>query len=119
MNGEKHRGKTDAVVGLIDIYPTLLDLRGLPANDNVVGRSLKPLLHNRNANWDHPALTYRKDGGRSLRNQRYRYIEYGDGSQELYDHKNDHNEWNNLAKDPAAAAVLKDLSSQLSKLHRK
>lgn len=119
MNGEKHRGKTDAVVGLIDIYPTLLDLCGLPANDKVVGRSLKPLLHDRNANWDHPALTYRKDGGRSLRNQRYRYIEYGDGSQELYDHDKDPNEWNNLAKDPAAAAVLKDLSSQLSKLHRK
>ena len=119
MNGEKHRGKTDAVVSLIDIYPTLLDLCGLPPNDKVEGRSLKPLLHDPNADWDHPALTYRKDGGRSLRNERYRYIEYGDGSRELYDHQNDPNEWHNLASDPTSATVLEELGKQLSRLHRK
>lgn len=117
MQGEKHRGKTDAVVGLIDIYPTLVDLCGLPANDKVVGRSLKPLLQNLNAKWNHPALTYRKDNGRSLRNDRYRYIEYGDGTQELYDHEKDPNEWKNLASDPEHASVLKELSQKLTELH--
>lgn len=117
MEGEKFRGQTNRVVGLIDIYPTLLDLCGLPANDKVVGRSLKPLLLDRKADWNHPALTYRKDGGRSLRTQRYRYIEYRDGSKELYDHKNDPNEWRNLAPDPNFDAIVKDLSQKLADLH--
>jgi len=55
---------------------------------------------------------------RPLRNQRYRTIEYGDGSKELYDHNNDPNEWQNLANDPASAAVGKELGQQLSELHR-
>ncbi|MDB4387000.1 sulfatase [Akkermansiaceae bacterium] len=117
MQGEKHRGKTDAVVGLIDIYPTLVDLCGLPANDKVVGRSLKPLLLDREAAWNHPALTYMKDGARSLRTDRYRYIEYGDGSKELYDHKVDPNEWNNLAPDAEHASVLKELEQKMSQHH--
>ncbi|MDB4728736.1 sulfatase [Akkermansiaceae bacterium] len=117
MQGEKHRGKTDAVVGLIDIYPTLVDLCGLPANDKVVGRSLKPLLLDREAAWNHPALTYMKDGARSLRTDRYRYIEYGDGSKELYDHKVDPNEWNNLAPDTEHASVLKELEQKMSQHH--
>jgi len=117
MQGEKHRGKTDAVVGLIDIYPTLVDLCDLPANDKVVGRSLKPLLIDPEAKWDHPALTYRKDGGRSLRTQRYRYIEYGDGSQELYDHDHDPNEWQNLASNPEHSNTLKILKQKLGELH--
>ncbi|MFW2385934.1 MAG: sulfatase/phosphatase domain-containing protein, partial [Akkermansiaceae bacterium] len=118
MQGEKHHGKTDAVVSLTDLYPTLVDLCGLPANDKVVGRSLKPLIQNRDADWDHPALTYLKDGARSLRTQRYRYIEYADGSQELYDHESDPNEWKNLANDPKHVGLMKKLSEELTKLHR-
>lgn len=118
MQGEKHHGKTDAVVSLTDLYPTLVDLCDLPANDKVVGRSLKPLIQNRDADWDHPALTYLKDGARSLRTQRYRYIEYADGSQELYDHESDPNEWKNLAPDPKQVRLLKKFSEEFTKLHR-
>ena len=42
MGGEKHTGRTDRIVGLIDLYPTLVDLCGLPANEKAEGRSLKP-----------------------------------------------------------------------------
>ena len=118
MQGEKYRGKTDAVVSLIDLYPTLVDLCGLPANDKVVGHSLKPLLLNREAEWNHSSLTYLKDGARTLRTHRYRYIEYGDGSQELYDHQSDPNEWTNLAPDSAHADILKKLQQELASLHR-
>lgn len=115
MQGEKYRGRTDRVVSLLDIYPTLVDLCGLPANDKVVGRSLKPLLINREAEWGHPALTYRKDGSVGVRDERYRYIEYSDGSTELYDHKNDPNEWKNLAENPEYAAVMKSMRQKLMK----
>ena len=49
MQGDLSQGRCDRVVGLIDIYPTLVDLCDLPANDQVVGRSLKPLLSNSQA----------------------------------------------------------------------
>ena len=121
MEGEKYRGKTDAVVGLIDLYPTILDLCGLPANDKISGHSLKPLILNRETEWNHPTLTYRDNsediGGRSIRDQRYRYIEYHDGSQELYDHETDPNEWTNLAPDPAHESRLKAMKQKLADHH--
>ncbi len=117
MDGKNHRGQADGVVGLIDVYPTLLDLCGLPANDKVVGRSFKSLVMDREADWDHPALTYRKDGGKSIRDERYRYIEYGDGSNELYDHDTDPNEWTNLVTDPDYTSALKTMQAKLKKHH--
>ena len=119
MGGEKYVGRSDRVVSLIDIYPTLVDLCGLPPNKKVVGRSLKPLLMDRRAKWDFPALTYRKNDGKTLRDERFRYIEYGDGSTELYDHNSDPNEWTNLAKDPKYAAVMKSMREKLLKYHIK
>jgi len=111
------KGQCDQVVGLIDIYPTLVDLCGLPANTKVVGRSLKPLIENPNKKWDYPALTYRKDGGKSIRSDRYRYIEYGDGSMELYDHSKDPNEWKNLAPAKEYAPALKMMQAKLKESH--
>ncbi|MEM1443597.1 MAG: sulfatase [Verrucomicrobiota bacterium] len=107
-------GKCDRVVGLVDLYPTLVDLCGLPANEQVAGRSLKPLLEHRKTKWNYPALTYRKDGGKSLQYKDYHYIEYGDGSMELYDHSEDPNEWKNLAGDSKYAEVVDRMQSQFS-----
>ncbi|MGJ8656592.1 MAG: sulfatase [Akkermansiaceae bacterium] len=117
MNGKKYKGECEKVVGLIDIYPTLVDLCNLPANDKVVGRSLKPLIVNPKAKWDFPTLTYRKDGGKAVRFHQYRYIEYGDGSQELYDHNKDPNEWKNLATYIEYKSVLEGMKELLTKNH--
>ena len=117
MGGEKHTGRTDRIVGLIDLYPTLVDLCGLPANEKAEGRSLKPLLMDRQAEWDFPALTYRKGESKSVRDERFRYIEYGDGSKELYDHLSDPNEWTNLAKDPGYADQMEIMQEKLSHYH--
>lgn len=68
-----------------------------PPNDKVVGRSLKPLLANPNAQWNYPAFTFKKGGRKSIQYGPWRYIEYEDGSMELYDHRKDPNEWRNLA----------------------
>ncbi len=89
-------------VSLIDIFPTLADLCFESVPTNLDGHSLTPLLANPSAHWGYAALTsYSQDnrGGalhRSVRTETHRYILYSDGSEELYDHRNDPNELKNL-----------------------
>ena len=93
-------------VGAIDIYPTLLDLCGLTPNPLNEGHSLEPLLKNTFEPWDHIALTTYGRNNHSVRDEHFRYIRYEDGSEEMYDHRNDKDEWTNLA-DSAAYDVEK------------
>ncbi len=102
-------------VGLIDIYPTLVELCKLPKNKNLQGRSLVPLLNNPSLPWDHPVLTTHHPGNHAIRSERWRYIHYANGDEELYDHRYDPNEFRNLAEDPEYAAVKKRLSTYLPK----
>ncbi len=88
-------------VGLIDVYPTLLDLCGLPEKADLEGISLRPLLKDPATEWTRPALCTFGRNNHSLRSDDWRYTIYDDGSEELYDHRNDPNEWKNLAADPA------------------
>ena len=105
--------RLDQPVGLIDIYPTLLELCGLAANPANEGRSLVPLLADKNAKWDRPALTTHGRNNHGLRTSRWRYIRYADGSEELYDHKADPNEWRNLAGDSKHAKLKQRLANWL------
>ena len=91
------KGKTDKPVELLSLYPTLIDLCGLPANPKLEGVSLRPLLENPNADWEHVATATLGQNNHAVRDQRWRYIRYADGSEELYDHDTDPNEWTNLA----------------------
>jgi arylsulfatase A-like enzyme len=84
-------------VGLVDLYPTLIELCGLPRAGRLDGRSLVPLLKNPAATWPHYALTTLDRGNHSLMGERWHYIRYADGSEELYDLENDPHEWYNLA----------------------
>lgn len=102
-------------VGLIDIYPTLADLCGLPAKPGLEGVSLRPLLENPETTWDRPALTTFGPGNHSIRSEHYRYSIYADGSEELYDHREDPHEWKNLATDPALAEVIAEHRNWLPK----
>ena len=106
-------GRCDAPVNLLDIYPTLVDLCGLPTKGELEGASLIPLLKNPAAEWERPALTTHGRNNHSLRSKRWRYIQYADGSEELYDHTVDEMEWKNLAGDPEYAGVKKDLKKWL------
>jgi len=82
---------------LIDIFPTLLALNGLPADAGQQGQSLAPLLDDpQTDSWKHPALTSFGPGNYAVRTERYRYIHYNDGSEEFYDHTTDAHEWHNL-----------------------
>ncbi len=92
--------KSSRPVGLIDVYPTLLELAGLPPYDRNEGRSLTPLIKDPGQEWPYPVMTAFGPRNISLRDDHFRYIRYEDGSEELYDHRNDPNEWHNLAMDP-------------------
>jgi choline-sulfatase len=91
---------------LLDIYPTLLELAGLPADPAQEGFSLVPLLKDPKADWAHVALTSFGKGNYAVTSEHYRYIRYLDGSEELYDHRKDPNEWDNLAAEEDCADIL-------------
>jgi len=108
---EKNRttGHCTRPVGLIDIYPTLVELCGLPDKEDLQGRSLVPLLKDPAARWEFPAITTHHPGNHAIRTERWRYIQYANGDRELYDHESDPHEWHNLAEDPRYADVIGQL----------
>ena len=99
-------GASDRPVSLVDLYPTLVELCGLPARTDLDGLSLVPLLRNPAAPRDRPALMTEMPGNHAVRTDRWRYIRYADGGEELYDHTKDPHEWTNLAADPVFKSVL-------------
>jgi arylsulfatase A-like enzyme len=84
-------------VGLIDLYPTLVELCGLKPPSQLDGRSLVPLLKRPGQETGRSVVTMFDKGNTSVRTDRWRYIRYTDGSEELYDIQNDPNEWTNLS----------------------
>jgi arylsulfatase A-like enzyme len=105
--------RCDAPVNLLDIYPTLIDLCGLSANERLEGKSLRHLLEDPSAKRDQPTLTTHGRNNHALRSDRFRYIRYRDGSEELYDHEVDEMEWTNLARDPQYADIKAQLAEWL------
>ena len=127
--------KVKKVVSLIDVYPTLMDFCGL-SDDTLKnekgraldGHSLRTLIENPEAkSWkgEKPALTVVYAGPEfkndptlqhyAIRTDRYRYILYNNGKEELYDHQNDPNEWNNLVLDnPDDQNTLLEMRDQMA-----
>ena len=100
------RKRCDGIVNLIDMYPTLLELCGLPKNSENEGRSFAELIHNPDMEWNTPTLTDYNYGGHRVYDGRYSYIVFTEqGTEELYDHQTDPMEWNNLAQEDEYAAV--------------
>lgn len=81
---------------LLDLYPTLSDLTGLPAAKGLEGVSLMPQIESPRTHRERPAICTHNAGNHSVCDQRWRYIRYGDGSEELYDRLQDPNEQSNL-----------------------
>lgn len=104
--GVAENANVEAPVELLDLYPTLIDLAGLSPRDGLEGHSLVPQLQDRNAPREWPAITTHNHDNHGIRTENWRFIQYADGSQELYDMQNDPNEWNNLAEDPAYADII-------------
>lgn len=108
------RGQQSArMVRLIDLYPTLMELCAVPARSGLDGQSLVPLLRDPQREWTRPVLTTYGYQNHAVRTERWRYIRYEDGGEELYDHHNDPNEWHNLASQPQHAGVIAELQRAL------
>lgn len=106
--------RCSAPVNLVDMYPSLVELCGLPRKDGLDGVSFVPQLKTPSAKRYRPSVTANQDGF-SLRTEQYRYIWYYDGSEELYDHRKDPMEWNNLAGNPEYSAVQQKLKTFVPK----
>ena len=107
----------DRTVDFMSIYPTLMDLCGIPKPSHVEGLSLRPLLKDPHAAWDSPALTTHGFQNHAVRTEQWRYIRYQDGGEELYDESADPLEWTNLAGKPELASVKADLAKQLPRVN--
>ncbi len=104
--------KSMGVVNLIDMYPTLLDLCGLPENPENEGRSFANLIRNPDMDWSEPTLSDYGYGGHRIYDGRYSYIVFSSkGTEELYDHQADPMEWHNLISNPEYAEVKARLQS--------
>lgn len=109
-------------VEIVSLHNTLTDLCGVSAGPKTEGHSLRPLVEDPAAKWDHPAFTQVTRGdkgsefmGRSVRTQRWRYTEWDEGRAgvELYDVEADPLEMRNLAKDPQHEETVKELQARL------
>jgi arylsulfatase A-like enzyme len=109
----KQGGKCTKPVDFMSIYPTLCDLAGLPIPAHLEGKSIRSLLADPTSEWKGHALTTFKQNNHAIRTDRWRYIRYHDGGEELYDHSNDPYEWTNLAAKPEHAALKLELAKNL------
>jgi uncharacterized sulfatase len=126
--GMTKHGTSPRTVEMLDFYPTLCELAGLPlpTKGKPQGTSIVPQLRDPQAAREKPAFSVLRRGkiwGRAVYTEQFRYTEYGDNGSagvELYDRNADPHEFTNLASDPAYAATLKQLKSLLdAEIHLK
>ena len=103
----KSNVRSDRVVSLLDLYPTLIELAGLEPRQGMDGQSVVPLLQQPDLPWPRPVVSTYGFQNHSIRTERWRYIRYHDGTEELYDHDIDPNEWTNLAVPSVAGKYRK------------
>ncbi|GAB1308906.1 hypothetical protein KH5_15890 [Urechidicola sp. KH5] len=131
---ENNSGKVTQPISLIDIFPTMVDVCHLEgsnkkneAGGTLGGYSLKPFFTNSKANWQGPsgALSIVGNIGKnttleqqhiSYRTEQYRYIRYGNGKQELYNHNNDPHEWYNIANEKKFEKLIQKFEKEINEI---
>ncbi|HJX91153.1 MAG TPA: sulfatase [Pyrinomonadaceae bacterium] len=118
-------GVSARTVGLLDLFPTLVEFCGLPQPyqkpAKLEGHSLIPLLRNPGARWDYPAFSvvqYQGKIGKSVRTERWHYVQWEDGKlgEMLLDSQKDPFELKNLASDPEYAKVVTTMKTLLTQI---
>jgi iduronate 2-sulfatase len=114
--GRKAGVVCERLVEFVDLFPTLTELCRLPAAVGVEGASFVPLLDDPTRAGKKAVFTVvnrRGRLGRAVRTETHTYVEWPDGSRQLYDHVRDAHEFVNLAKDEAAAATAAEMKQLL------
>jgi arylsulfatase A-like enzyme len=106
----KAGGICKSPVDFMSVYPTLCDLTSVPKPAWLEGDNINPLLSDPAAAWTGVAITTFGQNNHAIRTDRWRYIRYTDGTEELYDHSNDEYEWTNLATNPEYTALKASLA---------
>lgn len=96
-------------VSLIDIYPSLIEMCGLPAKE-LDGHDLSPLLTDPKAEWNIPGVTI-SSSGTSVMGERYHYVSNLSGAEEFYDLEKDPNEWTNLINEKKHQKRIKEMKT--------
>ena len=111
LEGGTPAGSTcDQPVNLLSLFPTLVELAGLPANPIHDGPSLVPLLEAPRGSWPHRSITHlNRPGNYAISDRHWRLIQYANGERELYHIAKDPFEWHNLAGKPEQAARIRGL----------
>jgi len=110
VDGSEPGSQCHAPVSLLDLYPTLIAACGLPAREELEGRSLLPLVSDPGAPSGEAVVATVGRGTHSVFSRRWRYVRYFDGSEELYDLRVDPREWFNLAGNSQLAGVKRRLA---------
>lgn len=100
-------------VSLLDIYPTLSELCGIPLSAELDGKSLVPLLRNPDLKTGRAVVCTQNFNNHAVRSEQWRYIRYADGSEELYDQFKDPKNFTNLASNPEYTTVKEILACWL------
>lgn len=105
--------KTDVTISLIDMYPTFVEMCGLPEpTQELEGTSIAATLENPDSAEDRNIfLPHMNPGEFAIINRDWRYIRYGEDGEELYDLNKDPNEWDNLASNPELAGRMKEMNA--------
>jgi len=111
--------KINAPVEMLSIYPTLLELSGLPAYQRNEGYSLVDMMQKDKGLAEAKAITTFGMNNHAIKMNGYRYIQYEDGKEEFYDHNSDPNEWNNEAGNPKYKAQIEKMKGFLPKVNSK
>ena len=99
---------------LIDIYPTLVEMCGLPEEAGLEGESLARILKTGKSPGTSRSvlLPYDVPDSYAVINEAWRYIRYRDGAEELYDVRNDPHEWDNRAADVTLQPIKRALRAR-------
>ncbi len=111
--------RVESTTGLIDLYPTLIELCNLPKQHKMDGKSLVPELMNDSYEDRDLFIPYHERGSYAIVNDNYRYIYYKSGGEEFYNTKEDHNEWNNLVSDENYNSIIDEMKNVVPNKFRK
>jgi len=111
--------KIDAPVEMLSLYPTLLELSGLPEYERNEGSSLVSMMQNNEGLENAKAITTFGMHNHAIKMNGYRYIQYEDGKEEFYNHRSDPNEWTNEAGNPIYKTQIEKMKGFLPKENSK